>query len=294
MDYFEKKNLTQSATVFVQETERVRSCRKDLHAVLESLKAGDYQQFRALWTPKFEELWKTVESEGNEPGTQGLLELDLKLHFWFLSREVKQTEKPESKLSAEIKQFFADYLLRKGDQLTKVPSLTQYFAVPYISTPRRNPVFVESFAPDWFKGLCLQLERVWLRQSPTPASPPTKLETCIANFSKFQNSMEPAWGKSQSSGEVRLGARLERAMVVKSTENRKVLDMLSRRESLSIGRADVSEVQSSSQSEVLETRRKMLEFMLLLKQKEHHMRMKDWESKECLEKSHQKWIYFVR
>lgn len=300
LDYFEKKNLTQSATIFVQETEKAKNQRKDLQTVLESLKTGDFQQFRVVWTPKFEDLWKTVDPNslavpGKELNSKNLLILDLKMHFWFLSREVKMAENEQQGLSPEIQQFFAEYLLRRGAQLTGVPSLAKYFTIPYIKRPKTNPIFVESFSKGWFDEICQQLERFWLNKSPQSAqSVPTRLETCIANFSKFRNSAEPIWGKSQSSADIKLMSRAERHMIIKSTENRKILDMLSRRESLSIGRADVSEVQSSSHSEVIDTRRKMFEYKLLLQQKEHHMRMKDWESKECLEKSHRNWIYFVR
>jgi hypothetical protein len=201
-------------------------------------------------------------------------------------------ESSENKgLSNEMKVFFAEYLSRKGDQLTGVPCLSKYFAIPYISTPASNPIFVESFSNEWFLEICSQLKSIWSSGS---VSIPTKLETCIANFSKFQSSIDPIWGKSQSTGEVKFMGKADKRIIIKSTENRKVLDMLSRRESISVGRADLSEWQSSNLSEAVETRRKMLEYKLLLKQKEHHMRMKDWESKECLEKSHQKWIYFVK
>ena len=292
--------MTQSATVFAQESAQANSQRKDLQTVLELLRTGDFQQFRAVWTPKFEELSEAMTSDtgdvsADESASQRLLVLDLKMHFWFLSREVKQSPNNDHSLSPEIKEFFAEYLQCRADRLTQVQSLAKYFTIPYIKAPGTHAIFIESFSEGWFESVCQQLERIWLNQSArTSQSTPTTLETCIANFSKHQSGPEFALPKSQLGPQIKLHSANDRCMVIKSTENRKLIDMLSRRESLSIGRVDVSEVQSSSFSEVLETRRKLLEYKLLLKQKEHHMRKKDWESKECLEKSHQKWIYFVK
>ena len=292
MDYFEKKNLTQSASMFIEETEKAKNQQKDFNVIMETLKSGNHQQFLQIWEPKFEEISLSLENNFNRDFTEdSLLILDLKLHFWFLSYEVKQSN--DNKVSHEMKSFFANYLSKKGDKISGIPVLSKYFAIPYISTPSSNSIFVESFSEDWFSEICSQLGSILLTTSPKK-SIPTKLETCIANFSKFQSSIDPVCEKSQSSGEVKFLGRDHKKIIIKSTENRKVLDMLSRRESISVGRADLSEFQSSSISEAVETRRKMLEYKLLLKQKEHHMRMKHWESKECLEQSHKKWIYFVK
>ena len=221
--------------------------------------------------------------------------MDLKLHFSFLSREVNPKRQNQKSLSSEIKSFFANYLSHKVDQLTAIPSISKYFAIPYISQPQNNPIFQESFSIEWTNDLYSSLKKHYQNKSEIIGqSIATKLETCIANFSKFRQSHEPYWGKSECSGEVRLLGKSKNCIVVKSTENRKMLDMLSRRESLSLGRGDLSEWQSTNPSDLMETRKKMLEYKLMLRQKEHRMRMKDWESKKYLEKSHQKWIYFVK
>ena len=224
-----------------------------------------------------------------------LLSLDLKLYFSFLSREVNPEKMNQSSISPEKKAFFANYLSEKGDDLTAIPHLSKYFAILYISSPQTHPTFKESFSSKWEDDLKGELKKHFLSESQhEDRQMATKLETCIANFSKSRMKNEQPFEKNHSSGEAKLKAKNNWKVVVKSTENRKVLDMLSRRESLSVGRGEFSEWQSSSLTEAIEMRRKMLEYKLLLRKKEHKMRMKDWESKECLEKSHQKWIFFVK
>ena len=300
MEYFDKKNLTESASIFIQESQKAKNNWKGFEQILETLERGNHQKFVQIWNPKFEEVFSNLskgrKDQGKRRGNlmeelEDLLCLDLKLHFAFLSREVNPNGENKSSVSKEVKSFFANYLSEKVDVLTSIPQLSKYFAIPYISQPQNNPIFQESFSVSWSGDLRTGLKKLFQGKGQVRT---TKLETCLANFSKFRMSYDASWGKSECSGEVRFLGKENKRKVVKSTENRKMLDMLSRRESLSVGRGDLSEWQSSAPSELMEIRRKMLEFKLVLKQKEHRMRMKDWENKECLEKSHQKWIYFVK
>jgi hypothetical protein len=221
--------------------------------------------------------------------------LDLKLHFWFLSREVNPSKQNKPTLSSEMKQFFAVYLSEKVEQLTKIPCLSKYFAVSYIQQPQTNSIFQESFSREWELDMHQKLELCFESESKEEKNKNlTKLETFVLNFSKHQVINEISRQKTYSSGEIKFTSKLDKPFTYKSSENKKMLDMLSRRESLSIGRGELSEWQGSSISEVIEIRRKMYEYKLMLQQKEHKMRMKEWEGRETLAKSHEKWIFFVR
>ena len=221
-----------------------------------------------------------------------LLILDLKLHFSFLSREIDPLLNGCKHLKPETKAFFSEYLTTKGHQLSEIPAVTKYFAVPYMKDPTSNPLFQEAFVPQWELLLTEEL-KYFLNQTFEKAQP-TTLEACVANFSWFINASDEMHERGSNLDSANTPNRMSRKFVIKSSDNRKMLDMLSGRESISLGKADLSEWQSANNPEAYQTRTKMLDYKLMLQQKKHEMKLKQWENKEWLQKAHKKWIIFIK
>ena len=225
------------------------------------------------------------------------MSLDLKLHFSFLSREVDPSRLNQPSLSQDIKDFFAEYLSEKVDLLTSIPSLSKYFAVSYIQVPQSNSIFQESFSNKWHQQLHSQLKACFVSDDDPrhPSNNTTKLETFLENYSRLR-ALDRHTNRNNPHSNNEVDDPQNNVRVYKSSENKKMADMLSRRESLSLSlnHRDLSEQHSSSLSEVVEVRRRMYRYKLMLQQKEHKMRVKDWENRETLEKAHKKWNFFVR
>lgn len=71
-------------------------------------------------------------------------------------------------------------------------------------------------------------------------------------------------------------------------------DFLSKGESVSVNIGGFSDCASGCPSDIVDLKKKLYDYKLQIEQKEHSMKKKQWDSHECLRKSHQKWIYFVK
>ena len=71
-------------------------------------------------------------------------------------------------------------------------------------------------------------------------------------------------------------------------------EFLSKGESVSVNVGGFSDCMSGCPSDIVDLKKKLYDYNLQIEQKEHSMKKKQWDSHECLRKSHQKWIYFVK
>ena len=57
LEYLQNKKLTNSASVFMQETLTRQQRSLEINEIQTTLEHGDTQKFKKLWSPKFEECW---------------------------------------------------------------------------------------------------------------------------------------------------------------------------------------------------------------------------------------------
>lgn len=278
--------MNKSAMAFMSETQEMETKTKQNLNLIETIENKDINEFIDLWENLYFDQQQQLTSDNSQEDLKRLNILDFKLHFWFMVKELHPEYTNSKEISKTTKNSYSEFLNKRGKMFSESPEMLPYFVVQYIPQPANNDLFKKAFTKEWKEELISEIK--YFFKTKQINNEKTKLETCISNFSKFVIQSQELFPEKYSKSFVD-----KKTFLVKSFDNNNKKKDL-KKESLSFLRGDLSELQSCTVSEVNDVKRKMFEYKLMLEQKEHFMKKKEWESKECLQQSHKRWIFFVK